>query len=124
MPTCRIVRRKRPNALIGVRLIACQTAGDHRVGERERPWRPAPLPRDGHIACTAAATLAIVNTDKRARRRPRAMQTVAEADDAGRGVQNIDWTIRCSRPEGVSIGESAPSSAVDRHCRTQDRALL
>jgi hypothetical protein len=79
-------------------LIACQTAGDHRVGERERAWRPAPFPRDGHIACSAAATLAIVNPDECASRGLRAMQAVAEADDAGRGVQNIDWTIRCSRP--------------------------
>jgi hypothetical protein len=44
------------------------------------------------------------------------MQAVAEADDAGRRVQNIDWTIRCGCPEAVSIGESAPSSASDRHC--------
>lgn len=123
MTTCRIVCRKRPNAVTGIRLIACQTAGDHRLGERERAWRPAPLPRDGYITCSAAA-LAIVNADECARRGLRAMQAIAEADDAGRGVQNIDWAIRCGRPEGVSIGESAPSSAVDRHCGTQDRALL
>jgi hypothetical protein len=43
------------------------------------------------------------------------MHAVAEADDAGRGIQNIDWTIRCGRPESVSIAESAPSSAADRH---------
>jgi hypothetical protein len=118
------VRRKRPNALTGVRLIACQTAWDHRVGERERAWRPAAFPRDGHIACSAAATLTIVNADEYARRGLRAMQAIAEADGASRGVQNIDWTIRCGRPEGVSIGESAPSSAADRHCGTQDRALV
>ena len=65
-----------------------------------------------------------MNADECARRGLRAMQAVAEADHAGRGVQNIDFTIRCCRPEGISIGESAPSSAVDRHCRTQQRALL
>ena len=115
MTTCRILRRKRPNARTGVRLIAFQTAGDHRLGERERARRPAPLPRDGHIPRSAAATLAIVNADECAHRGLCAMHAVAEADDTGRGIQNIDWTIRCSRPESVSIGESAPSSAGDRH---------
>jgi hypothetical protein len=88
--TCRILRSKRPNAGTGARLIAFQTAGDHRLGERERAWRPAPFPGDGHIASSAAATLAIVNADECARRGLRAMQAVAEADDAGRRVQNID----------------------------------
>jgi hypothetical protein len=46
------------------------------------------------------------------------MHAVAEADDTGRGVQNIDGTFGCGHPEGVSIGESAPSSAADRHCGT------
>jgi hypothetical protein len=51
------------------------------------------------------------------------MHAVTEADDTGRGVQNIDWTIRFGRTQGVSIGESAPPSAADRHCGTQHRAL-
>jgi hypothetical protein len=46
------------------------------------------------------------------------MHAVAEADDTGRGVQNIDGTIGCGRPERVSIGESTPPSAADRHCGT------
>jgi hypothetical protein len=46
------------------------------------------------------------------------MHAVAEADDTGRGVENIDWTIRFGRPKRVNIGKSAPSSAADRHCGT------
>jgi hypothetical protein len=51
------------------------------------------------------------------------MHAVAETNDIGRGVQNIDRTIRCGRPEGFNIGESAPPSAADRHCGTQYRTL-
>jgi hypothetical protein len=81
------------------------------------------LPTDGHIACSAAA-LAIVDADECTRRGLRAVEAVAEADDAGRGVQNIDGTIRCGCPECVSIRKSMPSPAADRHCGTQERALL
>jgi hypothetical protein len=81
------------------------------------------LPTDGHIACSAAA-LAIVHADECARRGLRAVEAVAEADDAGRGVQNIDGTIRCGCPKRVSIRESSPSSAAHRHSGTQERALL
>jgi hypothetical protein len=43
------------------------------------------------------------------------MHAIAEADDAGCGIQNIDWTIRGSFPESVRVAESAPSLAADRH---------
>ncbi len=96
-------------------ISAFEVECDHVPYSAPQEAERAPLPRDGHIPRNAAATLAIVNADQCARRGLCAMHAVAEADDTGRGIQNIDWTIRCSCPESVSVGESAPSSAGDRH---------
>ena len=52
------------------------------------------------------------------------MHAVAEADDTGGRIQNVNKTIGCGVPERVSIGEPVPSSAADRYGGTQNRALL